>query len=407
MRKKQKVNIEFITIGKIIIASTLIMIPYTQQTIDDADIEAVTLSLKNPVITRGPKVKEFEQSLCDYTGATYAVCFNSGSTALLGAYHALKVNSADKIYTSPITFIGTIAGGLSLGASPVFLDIDPLTGNIALDALEPIQLESTRGKAIFVPVHYAGCPIDMQVFQTKTLGINSHIIEDACCALGANYPSGEKVGSCAYSDLTVFSFHPAKTICTGEGGAVTTNHKGLYERLLLFRNNGIVRGDISDMAPWPYHVSAIANNYNFTDFQAALGISQLKKIDSFIQKRRQIASWYQKRLSRLPAIILPKQPENICSFNLFFIQFATQKYKREKATIMEKLKKAGIETRIHYIPLYQHQALVDRFGEMAESFPNAEAFYNASLSLPMFCDLKEEDIARICYTLKNILKRIR
>lgn len=381
-------------------------IPYTRQVLDEEDIKAVTKALKSPLITRGPLVKDFEEAICNYTGAKYAVAFNSGSTAFMGAYLAAEISPHDKIYTSPISFIGTISGALLLGATPVFLDVDPQTAHIDISLLDQfISHQQSRGKNIFVPVHYAGNAMDMESFTNTVSGIHSLVIEDACQALGARYPDGNQVGSCSYSDMTVFSFHPAKTICTGEGGMVTTNNPNLYEKLLLARNNGIAKDpNRLDDAPWHYQVMQASNNFNYTEFQAAMGLSQLKKIDTFIEKRRTIAKWYHKRFARMNLLTLPPIEEDRCAYNLYYIQAAFQKNSPNKKKTMDYLQQQGIGSQVHFIPLYHHPILEKKYGFLAEYFPGAEQFYKKSLSLPMYTDLLEEQVARVCYSLKQALK---
>jgi UDP-4-amino-4,6-dideoxy-L-N-acetyl-beta-L-altrosamine transaminase len=269
-----------------------LFIPYGRQWIDSQDVEEVAKVLKSDFITQGPKVKEFEENLAEFTGAKYAVVFNSGTSALHGAYFSLGLSAGDEFITTPITFVATSNAGLFLGAKPVFCDVEEDTGNIDVEKLEEKITPRTK---LIVPVHYGGHPCDMEKIKEIAEKHGIFVVEDACHALGAKY-KGDWIGSCKYSDATVFSFHPVKHITTGEGGAVLTNSKEIYEKLLMFREHGITKerskfknepdGD------WYYEMQFLGYNYRMTDIQAALGVSQLKKLNFFVKRRREIVEIY-------------------------------------------------------------------------------------------------------------------
>ena len=295
------------------------MIPYSRQFIDEEDIEEVVKVLKSDFITQGPKIQEFEKKLAKYCGPKYAVVFNSGTSALHGAYFALLgLRKGDEFITSPITFVATANAGLYLGAKPVFVDIEADTGNI--DALK-IEKKITKKTKLIVPVHYAGHPVDLEKISEIAKKNKLFVVEDACHALGAKYRRQKavsskqnkdkksedwiKIGSCKYSDMTVLSFHPVKHITTGEGGSVLTNNEEFYQRLLMFRTHGITKDssrftihDSRLIGDWYYEMQFLGYNYRMTDIQAALGTSQLKKLDSFVDRKRAIADCYNKAFRR-------------------------------------------------------------------------------------------------------------
>jgi dTDP-4-amino-4,6-dideoxygalactose transaminase len=370
--------------------------PYAKQSINEQDCEQIALALKGPMITRGEQVTAFEVALKERVGADFAVVFNSGSTALEAAYFAAEGGVGDRILTTPNSFAATVGPGMKRGMSPCFVDIDLKTGNMSLEeTLLNLDYPSTRGRLFVVPVHFAGIAMDMKQIRKALNDPRAIIIEDAAHALGSHYPSGEKVGSCRYSDMTIFSFHPAKTITTGEGGGVTTNDPKLYERLLLFRNNGIVKKPpIHD-----YDVTALTGNYNFTDFQAALGLSQLRRLDQFIEKRRKLVKRYRKNFAGIDKISLfTADQDDYTAFHLMVIQANFDRVK-----LMDHLKNEGVGTQLHYIPLYHHSAFKKEVGEIAEYFPKMEQYAKSALSLPLYADLNETDVDEISRVVINAL----
>ncbi len=375
-------------------------LPYCRQSIDASDIESVSQALSSDMITRGPKVAEFEKALATYCGAKHAVAFNSGTTALFAACAAANVNRFDRILTTPNTFIATASCALVCGATPLFIDIDRNTGSIDLEQLQlNLDFQSTRGRNIIIPVHFAGIPIDMTALGCLINEPNTVIIEDAAHALGSSYPDGQKVGSCSESDMTIFSFHPAKTITTGEGGMVTTNSDEYYEKLILYRNNEIIK-NLEHPDPWHYDVIGISGNFNFTEIQGALGLSQLKRLDAFIAKRTELMTYYRSKLQNMPHIRLFSQEHDAhTAYHLMVAQIDFNALKTNRSDFMKKLKDQGIGTQVHYIPLYHHPLLAKKMGDISGYFPNTEAYYASALSLPFYYDLTFEDVDRVIKSL--------
>jgi UDP-4-amino-4,6-dideoxy-N-acetyl-beta-L-altrosamine transaminase len=364
------------------------MIPYGRQYIDQEDIRAVLEVLKSDFITQGPKVDEFERALAEYCGAKYAVVFNSGTSALYCAYRTLGLQEGDLFITSPITFTATVSAGVLLGAKPVFCDVEKDTGNMDVNLLETCIKENTK---LIVPVHYAGHTVEMQKVWEIAQKYNLWVVEDACHALGSAYKD-YKTGSCQYSHMTVFSFHPVKHITTGEGGAVLTNDETLYKRLLQCRNHGIKKGD-----DWEYSVEFPSFNFRITDFQCALGLSQLKKLNFFVERRREIAKFYLERLKDNLHIELPiEKPYTFHSYHLFPIRLRDPTKRR---ALFRKLRQSGIFVQVHYIPVYWHPFLDYSRGLC----PQAEDFYSRELSLPIYPSMRQEDLDFVIQKLEEAL----
>lgn len=385
-------------------------LPYAHQSINEADIEEVAMVMRNPIISRGPKVEEFERAVADFCGAEYAIAFNSGSTALNAAYQAIDANQHDKIFTSANTYVATVSGGVQRGATPVFTDIDLGTGNLQLQQLEfNLNQPSSRGRDIIVPVHFAGIAVDMAKLDQLIKKESTVVIEDAAHAFGSHYPTGEKVGSCCYSQMTVFSFHPAKTITTGEGGIVTTNDPVLFRRLRQVRNNGIDL--ISDpnsrkKSPWMYEVNELSSNYNFTEIQAALGLSQLRRIHEFENKRRHLIQLYRESFRGEKGIKMftaEYDPHTLFHISVLMIDFDA--FGLSKSEVMLKLEANGIGSQVHYIPLYKHPFFMKNHPDLSQYFPNTELYYSQALTIPLFYDLTISDAHRVVSTLKSILRK--
>ncbi len=383
-------------------------LPYGRQSITEEDIRAVAQALREDIITRGRHVEEFERALSEKCEAKYAVAFNSGTAALQACYFAAEVKAGDKVITTPNSFFSTAGAALQRTKNIVFVDIDRTTGNMSLEALEPnLNHPQTRGRDIVVPVHFSGIPVDMESLDRMIKNPDTVVIEDAAHALGSKFKDGSPVGSCRWSHMTVHSFHPVKNITTGEGGAVTTNDDELYLKLRRFRNNGIERNPelLSDFpGPWYYEVYADTGNYNMTDFQAALGISQLAKLAAFAKKRRELVHEYRSLLAKTPQIRLFDPAFDVRAVpHIFVVQIDFQKVKKTKAQVMEQLLKKGIGTQVHYIPLYKHPRLREIVGDIDHYFPEMEAYYASALTLPLFYDMAVEDVHYVVQALKSAL----
>ncbi len=377
------------------------MIPYGKQSIDDSDVKAVLDVLKSDWLTQGPKVQEFEEAIAKYCGTKYAVVFSNGTAALHGSYFSAGLKHGDEFITSPLTFAATANAGLYLGAKPVFADINEY-GN--LDPHETEKKINSKTKLISV-VDYTGNPANLSAFKKLAKKYKLILIEDACQALGAEY-KGEKIGS--ISDMTVFSFHPVKSITTGEGGAVTTNSKEFYEKLLLFRNHGITKDPKKFKKPssmgWYMEMQALGYNYRLTDIQSALGLSQLKRIDDFLRARRIIAKKYTEAFSGLVDLVeLPKESEGALSAWHIYVVHLRGRLKNKRGEIFETLRKQGIGVQVHHIPVYYHP-YYEELGYKKGLYPKAEAFYDTCFSLPIFPSLNNDDQEEVIRVFKNIVQ---
>jgi dTDP-4-amino-4,6-dideoxygalactose transaminase len=383
-------------------------LPYAKQHISKEDIEAVQNALTQPIITRGPLVESFEQEIAAYCKVKYAVAFNNATAALTAAYCVADLGPRDRVISSPNSFIASISPAFEKGAIPIFVDIDRNTGNLNLEHVAlNLNYDQSIGKTAVVPVHFSGIPVDVQAIDAAVIDHRTIIIEDAAHAIGSCYQDGSKVGSCQWSHMTIFSFHPAKNMTTGEGGIVTTNDFELYHRLKLFRGNGIERDPqyLSDV-PYPgyYEVQFLSGNYNFTEMQAALGLSQLKKLPQFIEKRQNLMKIYQKELSEIEYVRLFNPSEELSiAYHLCVVQIDFVAYKTTRNAVMKKLQEMGIGTQVHYIPLYRHPFFTKSVSDISEYFPEMETYYAQALSLPLYYDLSEEDVERVTASLKKVL----
>ncbi len=377
-------------------------IPYGRQHIDAGDIREVTRVLRSDWITQGPKVGEFEKSLCDYTGAKYAVAVSSGTAALHIACLAAGISSDDEVITSPVTFTASANCALYCGAKPVFADVFSDTVNIDPSEIERRITKKTRA---IIPVHFSGHPCKIQEIFRIAKKHNALVIEDAAHALGAAYAyKGKKIkiGSCKHSDMTVFSFHPLKAITTGEGGAVLTNSKHLHDKLVLFRTHGITKDKISlkgkSAGAWYYEMHVLGYNYRITDIQCALGISQLGRLDSFIAKRRKIAKSYSKKLLGIKGISFLGEKEYVDSaWHLYPIQVRSGRKK-----VFDYLRSKNIGVQVHYIPVHL-QPYYKKMGYKKGDFPNAEKYYSGAISLPIYPGLSFKQVGYVCKTLREAL----
>lgn len=375
------------------------LIPYSRHLLDEDDMAVVNAVLNSDFITQGPKIKEFEERLSAYCCAKYAVVFNSGTSALHGAYFSAGLSSGEEVITSPLTFVATANAALMLGANPVFVDVEYDTGNIDATLVESAINSRTK---IIVPVHFAGHPSDMEKINYLAGKYNLKVVEDACHAIGALY-KGEITGNCKYSDMTVFSFHPAKHITTAEGGAVITNNPDIYNKLLMFRTHGITKENFMGEpdGEWYYEMQFLGYNYRLTDIQAALGISQLKKIDSFIKRRREIASRYNRIFENNPFFDLPVERDYVnVSYHLYPIRLK-DKYKVKKKDIFSRLLKMDLGVQVHYIPVYL-QPYYRKLGYKKRQCPQAEEFYAREISIPIYPAMSDMDIEQVAEKIETV-----
>ncbi len=366
------------------------IIPYGRQYLDEEDIAAVVEVLRSDYLTTGPRVIEFEKRLAEKVGARFAVTFSSGTAALHAAYFAAGLKPGEEVIVSPITFAATANAALYLGGVPVFVDIAPGSFNIDVAAIEAAITPRTR---IIAPTDMAGIPVDIDSIMEIAQKYNIIVVEDAAHALGAFY-KGTPVGSRAH--LTIFSFHPVKSITTGEGGAVVTNDASLYERLLLFRNHGITRSAQKfinkNAGPWYYEMQLLGYNFRLTDIQCALGISQLKKLEQFIKRRKEIVSIYNDAFRNNPAFTIPAHSDYVePAWHLYILRV---KSCLDRNKLINLLFEQGVGTQVHYIPVYRHPYYT-RISPDPEAFPNAEAYYRECLSIPLFPGLKEAEIDKV------------
>lgn len=371
------------------------MIPYGRQTIEEDDIQAVVEVLKSDYLTTGPKIAEFEGMVADYVGVKYAVAISNGTSALHAACFAAGIGKGDEVITTPLTFAASANCVFYCGGTPVFADVDPKTYNI-----DPADIErkiTSNTKAI-IAVHLAGQPCDMDAIHKIARKHNLLVIEDGAHALGSEY-KGKKVGS--LSDMTTFSFHPVKPITTGEGGMIVTDNEGFYQKLMLFRGHGITRDEnlmTRNDGPWFYQQLDLGFNYRITDIQCALGCSQMKKLDRFLKRRKEIVSRYNKAFADCENIVTPYQlPDTESGWHLYIIQ--VKNYDRRK--VFEQLRKKGIAVNVHYIPVYMHPYYQEH-GYKEVHCKNAEEIYSHILSLPLYPTLKEEEQEYVITTVKQI-----
>ncbi|MCC6502373.1 MAG: UDP-4-amino-4,6-dideoxy-N-acetyl-beta-L-altrosamine transaminase [Deltaproteobacteria bacterium] len=386
------------------------MISYGRQTIEADDIEAVVKVLASGMLTQGPVVEEFERKLAAYTGAKYAVVCANGTAALHLACKAAGLGPGDKVLTTPLTFLATANAALYVGAAPVFVDIDPDTLNIDFREAEKKVMADHAIKAM-IPVHFAGSPFDVEEAARISRQKNLILIEDACHALGASWTdsAGEvrKVGSSSHSDMTVFSFHPVKSITTGEGGAITTNSRRLHERLTALRAHGVIKDPARlfnpEGLPWYYEMQDLGFNYRLTDMQSALGVSQLNKLDKFIARRKEISSLYGRLLSKYPFIKTPVAAHGCESaWHLYPVRIDFNEVGASKKEFFELMKSIGINLQVHYIPVHL-QPYYRALGFKPGDFPAAESFYSEEVSLPIYPLLADEEAGAVVEALLSTL----
>ncbi len=376
-------------------------IPYGRQWIDEDDIRAVVDVLRSDYLTTGPKTAEFEKAFANYVGVKYAVAVSNGTAALHAAVFAAGIGPGDEVITTPITFAASANCVLYMGGRPVFADIDHDTYNINP---QEIRKKITKKTKAIIPVHFTGQPVNLDEIHAIAREHHLIVIEDAAHALGATY-QGKKIGG--LSDLTTFSFHPVKHITTGEGGMITTNNPEFYRKLLLFRSHGITRDSSllgQNDGPWYYEQQLLGYNYRMTDIQAALGISQLKKLDQFIQRREEIVRQYNEAFQKLSGLNLPYQLGNTrSSWHLYIIRVNPGQSLVSRDGLFAGLTERNIGVNVHYIPVYRHP-YYQNSGYPNGLCPEAEEFYARAISLPLFPKMTDRDVTDVIDTILDLLK---
>lgn len=386
------------------------IIPYGKQNINNQDIDSVINVLKSDYLTQGPCVPKFENEVSNFCGSKYAVAMNSATSALHAACMALDLGPNDWLWTSPNTFVASANCALYCGAKVDFIDIDKYTYNICIEELEKKLIKAKKENKlpkIVIPVHFAGQSCDMKNIKRLSIEYNFYIIEDASHAIGGKYEN-EYIGSCRYSDITVFSFHPVKIITTGEGGIALTNNENLANRLQRHRSHGITNNpnDLEERPLneiWNYQQIFLGYNYRMTDLQAALGSSQLTRIKEFVAKRHQIAKRYDEELLDLPINIPFQSNDTYSSYHLYPVTIDEKRSKVNQKSLYNFLLQNDIGVNIHYIPVYR-QPYYQKIGFKKDYCPNAEIFFKTVVSLPIFYDLIEDDQLKVINILKSILK---
>ena len=380
------------------------MIPYGRQDINQADIDAVIDVLRSDFLTQGPAVPAFEKAVAGYCDSQYAVAVNSATSALHIACLALGVGKDDSVWTTPITFVASANCALYCGATVDFVDIDPRTYNLSVERLaEKLVLTEKIGKLpkVVIPVHLCGQPCDMAGIYALSKQYGFKIIEDASHAIGGKY-QGVPIGNGRYSDITVFSFHPVKIITTGEGGMAVTNDVQLAKLMMRLRSHGITR-DPAEMThapdgPWYYQQIELGYNYRMTDIQAALGLSQMQRLDAFVSKRHVLAAQYDKLLKNIPVITPWQHADSYSGLHLYVIRLLTNNGKINHREVFERLQANGIGVNLHYIPVYR-QPYYEKMGYTPNDFPEAERYYAEAVSLPMYPGLTEAQNSEVIQKL--------
>lgn len=384
------------------------MIPYGRQDITQADIDAVVGVLQSDFLTQGPMVPSFEQRVAQHVGAEHALAVNSATSALHIACLALGLGPGDLLWTSPITFVASANCGLYCGAQIDFVDIHPRTYNLCPQALErKLEQAEREGRLpkVVVPVHLCGQPCDMAAIHALAQRYGFKVIEDASHAIGGQY-QGEFIGNCRYSDITVFSFHPVKIITTAEGGMALTNNAELASKMALLRSHGITR-DPALMAhesdgPWYYQQVDLGFNYRMTELQAALGVSQMERLDEYVAHRHQLARRYDELLAELPITLPWQHPDSYSGLHLYVIRLQLSKIQKTHRQVFEMLREQGVGVNLHYIPVHT-QPFYQRMGFKVGDFPYAETYYSEAISLPMFQSMTCEQQDQVVAALYKVL----
>lgn len=374
-------------------------IPYGRQNIENDDIEEVIKALKSDFLTTGPYVKDFEEAIAKYVGCKYAVTFSNGTAALHGACFAAGIKEGDEVLVTPMTFAASSNCILYMGAKPVFVDVDPITGNIDVNKIE--EKITSRTKAI-IPVDYTGHPVDIDKIMDIAEKYNLIVIEDAAHALGSKY-KGIKVGNKAH--MTEFSLHPVKPITTAEGGIITTNDYNLYKKLLLFRSHGITRDEslmIKNEGPWYYEQVELGYNYRLPDLNCALGLSQLKKLDRFIERRRKIVERYNEAFKNIDSFEIPfEESYSTSGYHIYVIKLNLDKITYSRLEVFNKLREEGLGVNVHYIPVYYHP-YYKKIGYDKGLCEEAEKFYERIITLPLYPAMSDGDVNFVIKKIKKV-----
>ena len=379
-------------------------IPYGRQWIDEADKMAVKAVLESDYLTQGPAIEQFEEAIKEITHAKYCIAVSNATQGLHIAVAALEIDAEAEGITTPNTFVASANCLITNALIPVFADIDQRTYNISPKEIEKKITSRTK---VIIPVDFAGQAVNIDEIKKIADKHDLYIIEDAAHAIGSNYADGKPVGCCHKSDITVFSFHPVKTITSGEGGAITTNNDILYKRLLKLRTIGITKDgqELSkNPGPWYYEMQLLGGNNRMTDIQAALGKSQLSRLVFFKQRRREIVNKYNKFFQNVPNITIPYEEENIDScFHLYVLQIDFEKIGKTRKRIMEELRQKWIGTQVHYIPVNSQPYYVKQYGEYnSKDYPATESYYNKCLSIPLFPKMSDDDVKYVIQEISSL-----
>lgn len=389
------------------------MIPYGRHHIDEDDVCAVVDCLRSGALTQGPHVDDFEQAIHEYVGARYAVAVASGTAGLHLAALAAGVGPGTSLITSPITFVASSNAALYAGGAPLFADIDADTVNLSPSGLANLFAAHPETRAV-VPVHFAGLPCDMPAIKIAADHAGAVVIEDAAHALGSSYPSGERVGSCVYSAMTVFSFHPVKAIAAGEGGLITTNDVALYRRLLRLRSHGINKLDDPFQMPqqaftgevrnqWYYEMQELGYHFRITDIQCALALSQFRKLDKFLARRRQLVAAYDRAFAGF-TYVRPAQTtgRDLSGHHLYVVRIDFRGAGITRVAMMEHLRRQDIHTQVHYIPVPAHP-VYRTLGFRPEDYPHAQQFYEEAMSIPLYYDLTDDEQRLVIAAVRELV----
>jgi len=399
------------------------MIPYGHHYIDEDDVQAVVDVLRHGALTQGPKVHEFERAVAGYVGAKYAVAVSSGTAALHLACLAADLGAGDEVYTSPNTFVASSNCALYVGASPKFADIDPDTLNLNPDDLRLRCVGSSNVKAV-IPVHFAGLACDMPRIRRIADEVGAVVIEDASHALGATYRDGSRVGNCKYAEMAVLSFHPVKGIAAGEGGMITTNDQHLFQKLLKLRSHGICKGNFEfpgisvaddqllkpqdamegdELRMWYYEMQDLGYNYRITDIQCALAISQMKKIDVFLYRRKEIAAIYDEAFKSMDSVRCTQLSGRGCSsHHIYVLRIDFGRIGMTRHQVMKELAALGVGSQVHYIPV-PIQPYYERLGYSLNDYPETERYYYQALTIPIYYGLSDDDVEQVISSVKGLL----